>query len=123
MTLPRIRQSCHVKPIKKTEMVWEALKAKDLKGLSDKIKLKFQWTTNTPKDFQIMGIEAQLKRQDVLVHARTGTGKTLIAAGPHAHERMAGKVTIMISPLIGLQEEQVYYQLPELLKLTNFSYK
>ncbi|KAF8885370.1 P-loop containing nucleoside triphosphate hydrolase protein [Infundibulicybe gibba] len=53
------------------------------------------------------GIEAQLFRKDVLVHAGTGLGKTAIAAGPHVHEKSKGKVTFMVSPLIALQEEQV----------------
>ncbi|KAF8064911.1 P-loop containing nucleoside triphosphate hydrolase protein, partial [Lyophyllum atratum] len=34
-------------------------------------------------------------------------GKTAIAAGPHVHEKSNGKVTLMVSPLIALQEEQV----------------
>ncbi|KAJ7704750.1 P-loop containing nucleoside triphosphate hydrolase protein [Mycena metata] len=53
------------------------------------------------------GIEAQLQMRDVLVHAGTGMGKTTIAAGPHAHPTSAGKVTLMISPLIALHDEQV----------------
>jgi len=52
-------------------------------------------------------IKAQLTREDVLVHAGTGSGKTTIAAGPHAHEKTKGMVTFMVSPLIALQEEQV----------------
>ncbi len=34
-------------------------------------------------------------------------GKTAIAAGPHAHPTSEGKVTLMISPLIALHDEQV----------------
>ncbi|KAK0486708.1 P-loop containing nucleoside triphosphate hydrolase protein [Armillaria luteobubalina] len=45
--------------------------------------------------------------RDVLVHAGTGLGKTAIAAGPHAHPSSEGKVTLMISPLIALHDEQV----------------
>jgi len=33
-------------------------------------------------------------------------------AGPHAHEKMQGKVTFMISPLIALQDEQVCVSIP-----------
>ena len=34
-------------------------------------------------------------------------GKTVVAAGPHAHEATKGMVTFMVSPLLALQEEQV----------------
>ncbi|KAJ6617841.1 P-loop containing nucleoside triphosphate hydrolase protein [Mycena sp. CBHHK59/15] len=53
------------------------------------------------------GIIGQLQMRDVLVHAGTGSGKTAIAAGPHAHKSSQGKVTLMISPLIALHDEQV----------------
>ncbi|KDR71310.1 hypothetical protein GALMADRAFT_1345788 [Galerina marginata CBS 339.88] len=53
------------------------------------------------------GIIAQLKRQDVLIHAGTGMGKTAVAAGPHAHPSAKGRVTIMVSPLIALHDEMV----------------
>ncbi|KAF8989723.1 P-loop containing nucleoside triphosphate hydrolase protein [Cyathus striatus] len=67
---------------------------------------KFNWK-NTPWPFQLDAIKALLQRKDVLVHAGTGFGKTMIIAGPHAHEDMTGKVSILVSPLIALQEEQV----------------
>ncbi|KAJ6615004.1 P-loop containing nucleoside triphosphate hydrolase protein [Mycena sp. CBHHK59/15] len=44
------------------------------------------------------GIEVQLQIRDVL---------TMIAVGPHSHPTSAGKVTLMISPLIALHDEQV----------------
>lgn len=50
---------------------------------------------------------AQVRKQDVLLHAATGSGKTGIAAGPHLLPSMKGKVTIVISPLLSLHEEQV----------------
>jgi len=52
-------------------------------------------------------IEAQLKLEDVIVHAGTGLGKTAIVAGPHMHPSSKGKVTLMVSPLIALHDEQV----------------
>ncbi|KAJ7038353.1 P-loop containing nucleoside triphosphate hydrolase protein [Mycena alexandri] len=66
---------------------------------------KFQ-TPYRAREYQIKGIEAQLQMRDILVHAGTGMGKTTIAAGPHAHPSSAGKVTLMISPLIALHDEQ-----------------
>jgi ATP-dependent helicase YprA (DUF1998 family) len=86
--------------------IWSALKPNDLKNIAQKIKEKFEWN-HKPRPFQVDAIVAQLKREDVLIHAGTGSGKTAVAAGPHAHEKMKGKVTFMISPLIALQDEQV----------------
>ncbi|PPQ86512.1 hypothetical protein CVT24_010453, partial [Panaeolus cyanescens] len=62
-----------------------------------------------PRDFQLRGIEAQLNQKDAVVHAGTGTGKTLIAAAPHYHPSLQGrgKLTIFVSPLLALQNEQV----------------
>jgi superfamily II DNA helicase RecQ len=53
------------------------------------------------------GIIVQLKRQDVLIHAGTGMGKTAVAAGPHVHPSAKGRVTLMVSPLIALHDEMV----------------
>ena len=87
---------------------WSSLKEKDLSTLDEIIKDSFQWE-HAPREFQINAICAQLLRQDVLIHAGTGSGKTAVAAGPHAHPATRGLVTFMVSPLIALQEEQVYY--------------
>ncbi|KAJ7075971.1 hypothetical protein C8R43DRAFT_847866, partial [Mycena crocata] len=70
------------------------------------MQAKSQWKHSARK-YQMEGIEAQLQMRDVLVHAGTGMEKTTIAAGPHAHPFSAGKVTLMISPLIALHDEQV----------------
>ncbi|KAJ6451326.1 P-loop containing nucleoside triphosphate hydrolase protein [Mycena sanguinolenta] len=78
----------------------------ELRGLEDDIKAKFQWE-HTVKAHQLEAIIGQLQMRDVLVHAGTGSGKTAIAAGPHAHASSKGKVTLMISPLIALHDEQV----------------
>lgn len=85
---------------------WPGLMEKDLEGLDQIVKDAFQWE-HTPKEFQINAIRAQLLRQNVLIHAGTGSGKTAVAAGPHAHPAAKGLVTFMVSPLIALQEEQV----------------
>lgn len=91
--------------------VWTALKPNDLKDIAQKVKEKFKWD-HEPRPFQVDAIVAQLKREDVLIHAGTGSGKTAVAAGPHAHEKMQGKVTFMILPLIALQDEQVRVSMP-----------
>ncbi|KAJ7302509.1 P-loop containing nucleoside triphosphate hydrolase protein [Mycena albidolilacea] len=78
----------------------------ELRSLEEDIQAKFQWT-HTMKPHQMEAIIAQLQMRDVLVHAGTGSGKTVIAAGPHAHKSSISKVTLMISPLIALHDEQV----------------
>ncbi|KAF8145811.1 P-loop containing nucleoside triphosphate hydrolase protein [Mycena galopus ATCC 62051] len=96
-TAPRLKETPNKrKPLTTTE----------LRGLEDDIKAKFQWE-HTVKAHQLEGIIGQLQMRDVLVHAGTGSGKTAIAAGPHAHKSSEGKVTLMISPLIALHDEQV----------------
>ncbi|KAG6864113.1 hypothetical protein C0991_012398, partial [Blastosporella zonata] len=50
---------------------------------------------------------AQVEGHDVLLHASIGAGKTGIAAGPHLLLSSKGKVTLVVSPLILLHEEQV----------------
>ncbi|KAH7917338.1 P-loop containing nucleoside triphosphate hydrolase protein [Leucogyrophana mollusca] len=76
----------------------QTLNDEELQGLGDKLK---------EQEFQMRAILAQLQRKDVLVHAGTGAGKTAIAAGPHVHPSSKGKVTIMVSPLLALHDEQV----------------
>ncbi|KAJ6472905.1 P-loop containing nucleoside triphosphate hydrolase protein [Mycena vitilis] len=78
----------------------------ELRGLEEEIKIKFDWV-HEPQAHQMLGIIAQLQMRDALVHAGTGSGKTMIAAGSHAHSSSEGKVTLMISPLIALHDEQV----------------
>jgi superfamily II DNA helicase RecQ len=78
----------------------------EMEGLDKLIKEQFGWE-NGPQKFQMQGIEGQLQGLDVMVHAGTGSGKTGIAAGPHVHPSSKGKVTIMVSPLLALHDEQV----------------
>ncbi|KAJ7622306.1 P-loop containing nucleoside triphosphate hydrolase protein [Roridomyces roridus] len=77
-----------------------------LQDLPQLMQKKFNWR-HVVRAYQLEGIEAQLLMRDALVHAGTGMGKTTIVAGPHAHPSSAGKVTLLISPLIALHEEQV----------------
>ncbi|KAI0075723.1 P-loop containing nucleoside triphosphate hydrolase protein, partial [Panus rudis PR-1116 ss-1] len=60
-----------------------------------------------PRPFQLAGIKAQLEGVDTIIQASTGAGKTAISAGPHFHKSSAGKCTIMVEPLIQLQDEMV----------------
>lgn len=80
--------------------------AKDLEGLDKTIAQQFGWKDG-PRLYQMEGINAQLQKRDVLIHAGTGMGKTAVAAGPHVHPSSKGKVTIMVSPLIALHDEMV----------------
>ena len=93
-----------------TSKAWSGLRARDLEGLEQKICEKFQWV-HSPREFQLEAIKAQLLWKDVLIHAGTGSGKTTIAAGPHAVvDKSKGMITFMVSPLLALQEEQVSRQ-------------
>lgn len=109
-TLPRHSKSKNVSKknavLRGARKAWTGLKPKDLEGLSETIREKFQWE-HIPREFQLEAIKAQLLRKDVLLHAGTGAGKTTVAAGPHALEATKGMVTFMVSPLIALQDEQV----------------
>ncbi|KAN0130509.1 P-loop containing nucleoside triphosphate hydrolase protein [Lactarius tabidus] len=60
-----------------------------------------------PRDFQVEMVQAQEEGHDALCHAATGSGKTAIAAGLYALAKNQGRVTFMVSPLIGLQNEMV----------------
>lgn len=83
-----------------------SLSPQELEALEKAIGEQFGWQDG-PKEHQMRAILAQLQGRDCLVHAGTGSGKTGIAAGPHVHPSSKGKVTIVVSPLIALQEEQV----------------
>ncbi|KAL1730164.1 hypothetical protein EV714DRAFT_284362 [Schizophyllum commune] len=60
-----------------------------------------------PRFFQFRLAQAQEEGQDAVCQAATGQGKTGAAAAPFALERNATKTTLMISPLIVLQNEMV----------------
>ncbi|KAJ7170920.1 P-loop containing nucleoside triphosphate hydrolase protein [Mycena crocata] len=80
---------------------------KELKTLPDLIRTHYtKWTTGA-SDFQLDCMNAQKLGIDVILHAATGSGKTGIAAGPHLLPSSKGKVTIMVSPLLSLHDEQV----------------
>ncbi len=86
-----------------------SLSANDTQDLDSLLQKHFGWP---PHSFQINAIRAQLLGHDTIVHAGTGSGKTAIAAGPHFHPKRKGFVTIFVSPLIALQDEQVSLENP-----------
>jgi ATP-dependent helicase YprA (DUF1998 family) len=65
----------------------------------------YERTQFTAREFQVLATMAVLEGRDVVVHAGTGSGKTLIFAAPHFI--LKNKVSIIISPLILLQQDQV----------------
>lgn len=71
--------------------------------------LKDMLKGNDPFDMQVEFTVAQEEGRDALGQAPTGSGKTVVAAGPYGIEknRLDKRVTLMVSPLIGLQEEMV----------------
>ncbi|KAI0078044.1 hypothetical protein K474DRAFT_1674370 [Panus rudis PR-1116 ss-1] len=78
----------------------------DLKKIGEKIKITCGWQTD-PRAFQLAGVKSQIEGTDTIIQASTGAGKTAIAAGPHFHASSTGKCTIMVEPLIQLQDEMV----------------
>lgn len=76
----------------------------DLKKLIDSIRDVYGWE---PKDFQLEAIRAQIEGVDMIVQAPTGAGKTALAAGPHLWPGNEKKFTLMVCPLLSLEEEMV----------------
>lgn len=91
---------------KRTEAQLAAIQ-EELKLLPDLIKKTFTKWANGAHEFQLQCMGAQVLGQDTVLHAATGSGKTGIAAGPHLLPSSKGKVTLIISPLLSLHEEQV----------------
>lgn len=71
------------------------------------VLMREQFGGKEPRQFQMDLVQAQEERRDALCQAATGQGKTAVAAGPYVLKRNEGMVTLMVSPLIGLQEEMV----------------
>ncbi|KAF8804137.1 P-loop containing nucleoside triphosphate hydrolase protein [Phlegmacium glaucopus] len=84
----------------------EAIK-KEVDDLPNLIKINYTGWKDGAKEFQLSAIAAQVCGTDVLLQAATGSGKTGIAAAPHLLPSSEGKVTLFVSPLLALQEEQV----------------
>jgi superfamily II helicase len=84
-----------------------AARLKELETLPDLIKEKFTKWTNGAHPFQMECMKAQVLQEDILLHAATGAGKTGIAAGPHLLPSSKGKVTLFVSPLLALHDQQV----------------
>jgi superfamily II DNA helicase RecQ len=80
---------------------------KELEILPDLIKENFTTWEDGAHAFQTECMRAQVLRCDILLHAATGSGKTGIAAGPHLLPSSKGKVTLFVSPLLALHDEQV----------------
>ncbi|KAI0697949.1 P-loop containing nucleoside triphosphate hydrolase protein, partial [Cerioporus squamosus] len=70
------------------------------------MKERFNWEED-PRFFQLEGTRAQLEGCDMIIQAPTGSGKTAVAAGPHVWPTSADKTTIMVCPLLALEEEMV----------------
>jgi superfamily II DNA helicase RecQ len=80
---------------------------REIELLPDLIKTNYTGWKDGAKLFQLSAIVAQVRGTDVLLQAATGSGKTGIAAAPHLLPSNKGKVTLFVSPLLVLQEEQV----------------
>ena len=70
-----------------------------------------QFNGKEPHHFQVNLMKAQEEWQDAICQAATGMGKTAITTGPYVLPKNVKRVTVMISPLIRLQNEMVGQQL------------
>lgn len=87
---------------------------KELEKLPELIKTCFKKWTDGARDFQLSCMRAQVLKQDVLLQAAIGSGKTGIAAGPHLLPSSKGKVTLVVSPLLALEDEQVLIDIKDM---------
>ena len=78
----------------------------DVETLATKMRTVYGWDSH-PQHFQLEGVKAQLEGIDMILQAPTGAGKTAIAAGPHLWPGGENKFTIMVCPLLSLEEEMV----------------
>ena len=82
------------------------LTGEDIRTLATKMRLAYRWEFD-PQLFQLEAVKAQLEGVDMIVQAPTGAGKTAIAAGPHVWPGSVKRFTIMVCPLLLLEEEMV----------------
>ncbi|KAJ7482618.1 P-loop containing nucleoside triphosphate hydrolase protein, partial [Mycena latifolia] len=101
---PKVRRARVTSKITPEQL--EAIR-QELKLLPGLIKTPYTKWTNGAQEFQLKCMEAQKLGKDVLLFAATGAGKTGIAAGPHLLPSSEGKVTLVVSPLLSLHQEQV----------------
>lgn len=80
--------------------------ATDIETVSNLIQSKCEWPAGL-RDFQRDALASLGNGRDVIVHAGTGCGKTAIFAGLHLLPEVSGMFSIIISPLIALQNKQV----------------
>ncbi|KAH9886956.1 P-loop containing nucleoside triphosphate hydrolase protein [Cubamyces lactineus] len=78
----------------------------EIAQLSTLMQERFKWK-NEPRFFQLEGVRAQLEGVDMIIQAPTGAGKTAVAAGPHVWASSRGKTSIMVCPLLALEDEMV----------------
>ncbi|KAH9912363.1 P-loop containing nucleoside triphosphate hydrolase protein [Fomitopsis serialis] len=83
---------------------WQQLSEDDVSKLHDLIHKTYGWPA---RNFQLEGIRAQLEGVDMMIQAPTGSGKTAVVAGAHLWPQDRAKVTIMVSPLLSLEDEMV----------------
>ncbi|KAG9123670.1 hypothetical protein FRC07_014322 [Ceratobasidium sp. 392] len=93
----RTRRNQHLKPYSAN------FDPQEVESLGQQLCNKFGW--ETPHQFQLDGIGAQLTGRDAIVHVPTSSGKTAIAAGPFSLPSAANFITIFVIPLLALQEE------------------
>ncbi len=105
-TVPRFHKSTCKKPEPRPQ-----LSAEHVNDLAATMSKAFGWD-ELPEDFQVAAVKAQVEGIDMIVQAPTGAGKTALAVGPHLWGWKEKKFTIMVCPLLSLEEEMVRIPFP-----------
>ncbi|PSR79153.1 hypothetical protein PHLCEN_2v7124 [Hermanssonia centrifuga] len=102
----RLSYSAHTQFSASDNAQWprRRLTQKEVGCLTLRMRTEYGWKAD-PKPFQLAGVQAQLEGVDMIIQASTGAGKTAIAAGPHLWKQ--GMVSIMVCPLMTLEDEMV----------------
>ncbi len=101
------RRNAHITPSAQANgSARPRLTEEQLQFLANKMQERFKWDAK-PKDFQLEAVKSQIEGVDMIVQAPTGSGKTALAAGPHLWPGNEGKFTLMVCPLLSLEEEMV----------------
>ena len=83
---------------------YQKLSESEAAELDQRMQTTYGWDS-TPKKFQSFGVRGQVEGEDLVIQAATGSGKTAVVAGPHLW--IKDGITLMIVPLLQLEDEMV----------------
>lgn len=83
---------------------YKKLSSDDIQDLDLRMQTAFGWSEPSQR-FQMAGATSQLEGTDMVIQAATGAGKTAVVAAAHLWK--TGVTTLMIVPLLELENEMV----------------